>query len=139
MRGKKDVGLNTLRIADVATGEMNTQLAAYTRNFKLRAGADGRVFVMKDKAKQSPFSMMIGTAPMNKSTKKLNWDNGTIMTIKNEGPSAQFGNVVIEIKREGAATKPMMTSSAGITKTPAGPTAKITPIQPAGGMNKPKI
>lgn len=130
-RGKADVPLSYLKIAEVGTGELNTQLSAYTRMFKLRAGSNARVYVMREKSKNTVFSMNIGQKPMNKNTKKIEWQPNESMTIKTN-PGSQYGTVNIEVRRE-ATVQPMASGTAA--RKPAAP---ATPNKTTG-INKPRI
>ena len=136
-RGKADVSLGYLKIAEVGSGELNTQLSAYTRMFKLRAGANTKVYILRQKSKDAPFSMQVGMKAMNRNTKKVTWEAGEVMTIKTVSTNTQYGNVQIDIKRETG----MDAGASGVARPVAGRTAPLAPQQnPAGGgISRPKI
>ena len=134
-RGKGDVSLGYLKIAEVGSGELNTQLSAYSRMFKLRAGANAKVYVLRQKSKDAPFTMQVGMKAMNRNTKKVTWEPGEVMTIKTASTSTQYGNVQIDIKRETG-----MDAGAPGARPTVGKTAPAAAQQnPSGGINRPKI
>ena len=136
-RGKADVSLGYLKIAEVGSGELNTQLSAFTRMFKLRAGAGTKVYVIRQKSKNAPFTMQIGMTAMNKNTKKVTWEAGAVMTIKTVSTNTQYGNVQIDVKRETG----MDAAVPGTGRPAVQRTAPAAPGQaPAGGgVNRPRI
>ncbi len=134
-RGKGDVSLGYLKIAEVGTGDLNTQLSAFARMFKLRAGSNAKVYVIRQKSKNAPFSMQIGMKAMNKNTKKVTWEPNTEMTIQTVSNNAQYGNVQIVIKRENG----LDAGTPGAARPAPGRTAPEAPQNAAGGINRPKI